>query len=105
MPAPRKGHGLSKRRPTWSRQCCPRAKTQAPLPFLLGLRRPQIAGILVAHGFGDNHLEEGWRMLREAVGARLDRTSSSAPPPVKTKQLDESENKWFPIAAAALRTP
>lgn len=78
-------------------------KTTRVLRFLLGLRQPQIAGLLVAHGFGDNDLEEGWRMLREAVGARLDRATPPAPPPVKTKQLDQFENKWFPIAAATLQ--
>jgi hypothetical protein len=78
-------------------------KTTRVLRFLLGLRHPQIAGLLVEHGFSNNDLEEGWSLLRSAVGVRLDWVAPPEAPPGKIKQLDEFENKWFPIAKASLQ--
>jgi hypothetical protein len=63
-----------------------------------------VAAALAAHGFSDAELAEGWRLLQRVTRTRLGIVVviSTADPGLIT-QLDEWENKWFPIADATLR--
>jgi hypothetical protein len=79
------------------------AKAQRVLRLLLAVSNPRIGSVLVAHGFSDADLDEGWRLLRDLRAVRLDRT----PPPddgrAALERLDAWENDWVPITRAALR--
>jgi hypothetical protein len=77
-------------------------KAARTLVFIIGIRHPRARRALAAHGFTDAHLDEGWALLRGLTTTRLD----TLPPVFDVKllrQLDEWENKWFPIAGVVLR--
>ncbi|AUX34680.1 MULTISPECIES: hypothetical protein [Sorangium] len=81
-----------------------RQKAVRVLQLLMGLRRDEIAAALVAHGFTDADLAEGWRLLQGLTRPRLDiDVRPSAPEPDLIAALDGWENRWFPIAAATLK--
>ena len=79
-------------------------KAQRVLRFLLGLSHPRIAAVLVGHGFSQDDLDEGWRLLRELRTVRLDPSAPDPPTAQETVALlDRWENEWFPVARATLR--
>ncbi|WP_437566911.1 hypothetical protein [Sorangium sp. So ce542] len=81
-----------------------RQKAERVLKLLLALRTNEIAAALVAHGFTDADLAEGWRLLQGLTRPRLDiAMRRSAPEPDLIAALDGWENHWFPIAAATLK--
>jgi hypothetical protein len=77
-------------------------KANRVLRLLMGLRNPTVAAVLQEHGFTDQELEEGWRRLsdltRQRLGIRL-----AVENPAKVQELDEFENKWFPVARFTLQ--
>ena len=77
-------------------------KVRRTLTFLTGLTHPQIAAALTPHGFSQAELAEGWELLTKVTGARLGRAPVPAASESDLVALDEWENKWFPIADAAL---
>jgi hypothetical protein len=76
-------------------------KSVRVLYLMRGLNNPRIAAPLTRHGFTQADLEEGWRLLMEATGAKLN-VSRVAPDPTLFEKLDAWENLWFPIVSAAL---
>ncbi|KYF86688.1 hypothetical protein BE20_21410 [Sorangium cellulosum] len=81
-----------------------RQKAVRVLQLLMGLRSDKIAATLVAHGFTDADLAEGWRLLQGLTRPRLDiDVRPSALEPDLIAALDVWENRWFPIAAAPLK--
>lgn len=79
-------------------------KAERVLKLLLGLRHPRIAEALAAHGFSNSDLAEGWSLLQQVTRTSLDEipVMPSADTAVLT-ELDAWENRWFPIADAALK--
>jgi hypothetical protein len=58
----------------------------------------------MAHGFSDDDLQEGWKLLMEVTRTRLSFVPSlPAMDPTLLTQLDDWENRWFPIASATLQ--
>jgi hypothetical protein len=76
-------------------------KANRVLRLLMGLRNPTVAAALQEHGFTDQELEEGWKRLsgltRQRLGLRL-----AVENPTKVQELDDFENKWFPVARLTL---
>jgi len=79
-------------------------KAQRVIRFLMGLRRPRVAGALSSYGFTQETLDEGWTLLRALVGEKMATPAPPArPDPALLERLDDWENKWFVIAEATLR--
>lgn len=57
---------------------------------------------MAAHGFSDEHLSDGWRRLRAATEIRTD-VRARATSPDRRVAIDSFENRWFPLAKAALQ--
>jgi len=76
-------------------------KLQRLLRLLAGLRDPRVVAAVQRYGFGEDDYEEGWRLLRAPVAARLDRP---APPPedLGLERLDRWENRWSVVIKATL---
>ena len=70
--------------------------------FLLGLRNRRIAATLVQYGFSDAEYELGWTLFRRAVGEKLNIGPVPVRDPESIERLDAWENRWLPIARAAL---
>ena len=70
--------------------------------FLLGLRHRQIAAALSRHGLTEEELAHGWTLVSTLTTGRLGSTQSENA--ALLAQLDEWENKWFPIVHAVLST-
>lgn len=77
-------------------------KAERVLKLLFGLRNPRVASILKAYGFTAKDLDEGWKRLQALTANRLDNLPPPPADPSLLGQLDEWENKWFPIASASL---
>ena len=77
-------------------------KVRRTLTFLTGLTHPRIASALAPHGFSQAVLAEGWDLLTKVTGARLGRIPATSIGEGDLAALDSWENKWFPIADAAL---
>ncbi|AUX19872.1 hypothetical protein SOCEGT47_003250 [Sorangium cellulosum] len=79
-------------------------KAERVLLLLLGLRKNKVAATLVAHGFSDDDLAEGWRLLQRVTRTRLGFVATAAATDSGLiNELDAWENKWFPIASATLK--
>lgn len=79
-------------------------KPDRAINLLIGLRNPRIAAALVAHGFTNADLQEGWALLRAVGKSQLDADPGQpAIDPTTLQQLDKWENKWFAIAQATLQ--
>ncbi|MBK8256228.1 MAG: hypothetical protein IPK82_26620 [Polyangiaceae bacterium] len=78
-------------------------KADRMLRFLLGVRHARVAAVLRVHGFTEKDLNEGWSLLRALGKTRLDAEEAPVPQDeALVYQLDQWENKWFPIAKATL---
>jgi hypothetical protein len=77
-------------------------KIDRVIRFVSGLRNPSIAERLSHHGFSQRDLDEGWDLIKKAVGDRVDTPDVEKPSPDTLEQLDAWENKWFPVARATL---
>ncbi|WP_437938412.1 hypothetical protein [Sorangium sp. So ce341] len=79
-------------------------KAERVLLLLMGLRKNKVAAALVAHGFSDEDLAEGWRLLQRVTRTRLGFVATAAATDTGLiNALDAWENKWFPIASATLK--
>ncbi|CAN90431.1 hypothetical protein predicted by Glimmer/Critica [Sorangium cellulosum So ce56] len=79
-------------------------KAERVLLLLLGLRKNKVAAALVAHGFSDDDLAEGWRLLQRVTRTRLGFVATAAAADTGLiNEIDAWENKWFPIASATLK--
>ncbi|WP_437307408.1 hypothetical protein [Sorangium sp. So ce388] len=79
-------------------------KAERVLLLLMGLRKNKIAAALVAHGFSDDDLSEGWRLLQRVTRTRLGFVATAAATDTGLiNEIDAWENKWFPIASATLK--
>lgn len=79
-------------------------KAERVILLLLGLRKNKVAAALVAHGFSDADLEEGFKLLRRVTRTRLGVIEQiAAAEPGLVTAIDDWENKWFPIADATLK--
>jgi hypothetical protein len=69
----------------------------------MGVRHPEVAEVLAAHGLTDEALDEGWRLLRALTENRVPtHRGQPARSPELVAALDEWENRWLPIAEASL---
>jgi hypothetical protein len=80
----------------------PGAKAARVLTFLMGMRNPRIASAMAAHGFDESELDEGWSLLRAVGMLKVDPSAPSGGDRAGLEELDAWENRWFPIASAAL---
>jgi hypothetical protein len=78
-------------------------KAQRVLKLIFGLRNPRIASILAGYGFTVKDLDQGWKLLQALTENRLNNLPPPPTDPTLLVQLDEWENKWFPIAVASLQ--
>ena len=78
-------------------------KVDRVMALLMGLRQRRVASTLAAHGFSQQDLDLGWKLLRHTVGEKLEASPQETPAdPTALADLDRWENKWFPIADATL---
>jgi len=77
-------------------------KVDRVIRFLMGVNQPRVAGMLVRHGFSQQELDEGWKLLRDVAGERLNAPEAPTKDPEAIERLDDWENKWFPIIEATL---
>ena len=74
------------------------------LTFLFGLKDTRIRNYLSAFGFTGEELQKGWNLLLKIAGGKLDEQSFTDYTVTQAlKDLDQWENKWFPVTHAALR--
>ena len=78
-------------------------KTSRVVRFLLGVRAPRVALALSEFGFKQADMQEGWALIHALGKGRL---LVARPAPLggaeTLRALDAWENRWFPIAHAAL---
>lgn len=78
-------------------------KAERVLVMLMGLRSQRVAEALTRHGFTEQDLDEGWRLLRKVTRTQLDGPPATPPTdPDTLEQLDKWESRWFAIANATL---
>ena len=77
-------------------------KTQRMMQLLLSLGNPRIGRALASIGFGQADLDEGWSLLRNLRDVRFDAAVRPVDASALTR-LDQWENRWFPIANAAIK--
>ncbi|MEM9491885.1 MAG: hypothetical protein AAGC55_22255 [Myxococcota bacterium] len=77
-------------------------KVDRVVKFLMGLRDRRVATVLAKHGFSQDELDNGWRLLRAVVGEKLDIPLAGTIDKGVLGQLDAWENRWFPIVRASL---
>jgi hypothetical protein len=78
-------------------------KAERVLRFIMGVRHPEVAEVLAAHGLTDAALDEGWRLLRALAESRAPtHRGQPARSPELIAALDAWENRWLPIAEASL---
>jgi len=68
--------------------------------FVVGLRDPEVATKLSAHGFSEETLQEGRELLNGALLAQPAPAEGVSPELIRA--FDAFENTWFPIAKHAL---
>ncbi len=75
-------------------------KAHRLLDFLVGLGDPHARRALERHGFTQAELDDGWARLRALSEAPVVVRERSTVP----SELDDWENRWFPIVDVVLRT-
>jgi hypothetical protein len=76
-------------------------KCQRVVKFMVAMRRPKVAALLIAHGFTALDLEEGFALLRAVSGMQM-ATDATAEEPKLLARLRAYEKQWFKITRAAL---
>lgn len=77
-------------------------KSQRALQFMLGVRNRRARRALAAHGFREEDFDDGWDRLKAITKSRLNDEPVEIDPTL-VRDLDEWENRWFPIVDAVLR--
>jgi hypothetical protein len=77
-------------------------KASRVLKMLIGMRTPRVAAAMVAYGFSDAELQEGWQLLQDVSRVKLDATKTGTMSMTTLAELDGWENRWFPVASATL---
>lgn len=77
-------------------------RLQRVVDFLTGLHHPDVRTALATRGFTSAEAKEGFRLLRAAIEAFHSASGAPPAPPDTLTLLDTWENRWLPIARAAL---
>ncbi len=77
-------------------------KARRVVTFLHGLANPRAASVLAAFGFTQKDLDEGWDLLKNMRAVRVER-GPIVTNPHTLRDLDEWENRWFPVVKATLQ--
>jgi hypothetical protein len=77
-------------------------KAQRALRLLLGLRNPRVSSALAPYGFSEADINEGWTLLQALGRGKLSISAIPSTNVEAIQQLDQWENRWFPIAMASL---
>ena len=68
----------------------------------MGTTHPRILGLLTSYGWTQQERELGWKLLRGACDGRMVMPEMPTRDREAVERLDELEDRWFPIAGAAL---
>jgi hypothetical protein len=79
-------------------------KAERVLKLALGMRLARVVAALRDYGFTEADRELGWSLLKALTLGKLSYKPVTKQDPELIQQLDTWENRWFPIAAASLRT-
>jgi hypothetical protein len=79
----------------------PVEKLTLALRLLVGMRRPAVQKALRPHGFGEDTLAQGWRLLL-AAGNSEESPETDGPYAVDA-ELVAFQKRWFPVVRAVLR--
>lgn len=77
-------------------------KSKRLLQFLQALSFRRVSSAMAAVGFEQADSDEGWKLLREVRSPRFYKESAQVDPNV-VRMIDAWENRWFPVADAALK--
>jgi hypothetical protein len=77
-------------------------KAQRVLKLLYGLRDRRVAEALALYGFTEADRDQGWVLLQSLAQGKLLAHASTMNPKLY-EQLDDWENRWYPIASASLK--
>jgi hypothetical protein len=77
-------------------------KAARVLKMLIGMRNARVAAAMAAYGLTDADLQEGWTLLQAVSRDRLGNGIAKPASSELIDKLDVWENRWFPIAVAAL---
>lgn len=77
-------------------------KARRIVSFIIGLGNEHVQGALAPHGFTEDDLHEGMRLLSDLTGRRLGMRPGVDPHLLG--KIDGWENRWFPIVEVVLRT-
>jgi hypothetical protein len=77
-------------------------RLQRVVEFLTGLHHPDVRKALAPRGFTSAEAKEGFRLLRATIEAFHSASGAPPAPPDALVLLDAWENRWLPIARAAL---
>jgi hypothetical protein len=69
--------------------------------FLVALRNPKVAALLIVHGFSQADLVEGFALLRAVAGMEMAPDAPGEDPQLLAR-LRAYEKRWFKVARAAL---
>lgn len=78
-------------------------KISRVIRFLLGLRNPRITTALAGYGFTQRDRDEGWQLVMALGKGKMAVLPEGAGDVDTLVTLDAWENRWFPIAQAALK--
>jgi hypothetical protein len=76
-------------------------KAQRVVVFMVALRNPKVAALLMAHGFTTVDLEEGFSLLKAVTGMQM-APDAVAEDPRLLARLRAYEKQWFQVAQATL---
>lgn len=77
-------------------------KSARVLQFLYALGNPRIARAMKSVGFKKSDVDDGWTLLRDLDDVRCDAALRPVYASALTR-LDRWENRWFPLASAAMK--
>ncbi len=78
-------------------------KAERVLKLLLGMQNRRISTALAASGFTNADADEGWNLLRALNRGKRGFAGAGPINAAVWQDLDEWENRWFPIANATLQ--
>jgi hypothetical protein len=78
-------------------------KAERVLKLLLGMENRRVATALAASGFTAADADEGWTLLRSLNRGKRGYAGAGPVNAAVWQDLDEWENRWFPVASATLQ--